>query len=162
MQDQKTLLCVADGEVISIGELRDGVYSKRKMGDGFAVRCRSGFLKSLLHDDDTLSILAPANGVITEAQSGGFNMRTGDGLDVSVVLGEQVSARYLLDIGSKTPQGTPVCTVSRSLIQNNPFEGSAIVLFTDADRITELHVNSGSHKSGEVAAFYKIRKPDAD
>ncbi len=156
--DEKKLLCITDGEVISLGELRDGVYSKRTMGDGFAVRCRPRLLKSLLHDSEKLSILAPTNGVLIKTENGGFNMRTGDGIEISVLLGKSVDADYLLDIGSKTPEGTPVCTVGRSEMENNGFGGSAMVLFTNVDKITELHVASGGHKAGDAAAFYKVRK----
>lgn len=161
LETARTLLCVAEGEVITVGELCDGVYSRRTEGDGYAVLCRRRFPFSIL-DAGEIPVCSPADGVLTETNGSGFCLRTDDGLPVSVVLGEAVGARFHCGEGKRLSGGERVCTVHRGAMENNGRRGAAIVLLTDTGSITELYISPGMRRAGEDAAFYRLEVRDQE
>lgn len=161
LEAARSLLCVADGLVMPVGELGDGVYSRRTEGDGYAVLCRRRFPLSIA-DSGEIAVCSPADGVLTEISAGGFRMRTEDGIPVSVVLGEAVGARYHSGIGTHLMGGDPVCAVHRGAMEHNGRGGAAIVLLTDTDSITELYISPGARRAGDRAAFYRLNEAASD
>ena len=155
LEAARSLLCVADGLVMPVGELGDGVYSRRTEGDGYAVLCRRRFPLNIA-DSGEIAVCSPADGVLTEINGSGFRLCTDDGIPVSVVLGEAVGARFHSNIGEHLSGGEPVCTVHRGAMEHNGRGGAAIVLLTDTDGITELYISAGARKAGDRTAFYRL------
>ena len=166
----RTLRCVADGRAVSLSELQDGIFSRRLLGDGFAVRVRkrrsltrgSGFLSavkyhllSLIQPPEFLEIVSPADGVVTESGEH-LSLRTGDGVNVSVFHG--IDAQFLPKVGEKVRRGSAVCIAEREALQESLLAGAIVVLFTEPMQITELHILTGRHRAGERVAFYKKNK----
>lgn len=164
----RTLRCAADGRAISLSELSDGVFSRRLMGDGFAVRVRKrrnisrgeGFfsavkyhLLTLIQPPEFVEIVAPADGVVT-AVGELLSLRTGDGVNVSVFHG--TGEAFLPKVGEKVHRGSAICISQRELLQQNALGGAVAVLFTEPKQITELHILTGRRRAGERTAFFKI------
>lgn len=153
----RALRCVADGTVIPLSELQDGVYSRRIMGDGYAVLADGGIVDRITEyftSPKDVEVKAPADGVVTSAE-GELSLRTGDGVNVSVILGE-TQTEFIPDVGEKLRCGDTICTVPRAALAENGINGAVVVLFTDTSRITELHVSSGRRRAGDRAAFYRV------
>lgn len=166
----RTLRCVANGRVVALSELQDGIFSRRLLGDGFAVRLRKrrdisrgdGFLSSmkyllwqLVQPPEFVEIVSPADGVVT-ASGEHLSIRTGDGVNVSVFHG--ISAQFLPKVGEKVRRGSAVCIAERSRFQESLLRGAVVVLFTQPKQITELHILTGRRKIGERVAFFKKNK----
>ncbi len=164
----RTLRCVANGRVVLLSELQDGIFSRRLMGDGFAVRLRKqrelvrgqGFfsavkyhLSKLISPSEFVEITAPADGVVT-ATGDHLSLRTGDGVNISVFHGG--NAEFLPKVGEKVHRGSAVCIAERTALQESLIGGAVVVLFTEPQQITELHILTGRHIAGERVAFFKI------
>lgn len=166
----RTLRCVANGRVVSLSELQDGFFSRRLMGDGFAVRLRKrrelyrgrGFfagvryhLLTLIQPPEFVEIVSPADGVVT-ASGEYLSLRTGDGVNVSVFHG--ANAEFIPQVGEKVRRGAAVCIAERAALQESLLGGAVVVLFTEPQQITELHILTGRHRTGERVAFFKKNK----
>lgn len=151
ISEKRILASVTDGNVIAVGELLDGVYSKKLSGDGYAVLPAK---KLRIFEGGDIKLSAPADGVVTEIEDGRLIMRTGDGINVCVVIGE--AAKLFTDVGGKLSAGEHFCTLPpKKYLRRSLFSGAIPVLLTEPQRVTELHILSGYHKSGEKAAQYK-------
>ncbi len=166
----RTLRCVANGTVISLSELADGVYSRRLKGDGFAVKIKKRLvppegeglwagakrmLISFIQPSEFVEVVAPADGVVTGADDC-LSIRTGDGINVSVFT--EIKAEFLPKVGEKVKRGAPILIAERKLLQQNTLSGAVAVLFTEPLQITELHVSTGRRRAGERTAYYKQQK----
>ena len=143
----RILAAAADGKVIPIGELGDGVYSKRGAGDGYAVIPSSGIFRA----EREIILYSPADGVVSEiSDRDGISLRTGDGIILSVVFrGGTLSA----ELGARLSAGEPFCRLPRAGALIN---GGVPVLINDPARITELHIKSGRRRHGSAAAYYRV------
>ncbi|MDE7193968.1 MAG: PTS glucose transporter subunit IIA [Oscillospiraceae bacterium] len=149
--EKRILANVTDGNVIAVGELLDGVYSKKLSGDGYAVMPAK---KLWIFEGGNVELSAPADGVVTEIGGGRLTMRTGDGISVCVVMGE--AAKLFTDVGGRLSAGEHFCTLPpKKYLRRSLYSGAIPVLITEPRRVTELHILSGYHKSGEKAAQYK-------
>ncbi len=151
ISEKRILANVTDGNVIAVGELLDGVYSKKLSGDGYAVMPAK---KLWILEGGNVELSAPADGVVTEIEDGRLTMRTGDGISVCVVMGE--AAKLFTDVGGRLTAGEHFCTLPpKKYLRRSLYGGAIPVLLTEPQRVTELHILSGYHKSGEKAAQYK-------
>lgn len=150
--EKRSLASVTDGMVIAVGELGDGVYSKRVPGDGYAVLPSAGIISKglrLIYGSE-IELSAPTDGVVTGIEQGRLTLRTGDGISVCVVMGED--ARLFTDVGSRLSAGEHFCTLPD---ESSLYCGAVPVLFPDPAQVTELHIESGFRRSGDKAAQYK-------
>ena len=143
-EKERTLLCVTDGRVVSVSELRE-----RTAGGGFAV-IPSGNAAARLYRRLTgrkeLPALAPADGVVTKREGGRLTLRTADGLELAVDLGE--GAQVKAQVGERVLCGERIGVLGEG--------GRAVVLFPDTTRVTEFHVFAGRRRRGAAAAFYRV------
>lgn len=144
----RILAAAADGRVMPIGELGDGVYSRRAVGDGYAVVPSSGIFSA----GRDIALYSPADGVVSEIlPQGGITLRTGDGITLSVIYGG--GGRISAELGARIYAGEPFCMLTRGSPLIN---GAIAVLINETDRITELHIRSGRRRHGSAAAFYRV------
>lgn len=168
--DARALRCVADGKIISLGELHDGVFSRRLKGDGYAVRVRryraapsdnntASYVKKwfirLVAPPEQVHIVSPADGIVTEC-SEAFSIRNADGINITVFAESDI--RYVCDIGDRVRRGQLIAIADRQQLCDNPLHGAIAVLFTSPQQITELHVAAGRRRAGERAAFYRVNR----
>ncbi|MGN1422929.1 MAG: PTS glucose transporter subunit IIA [Oscillospiraceae bacterium] len=143
----RILSAAADGRVIPIGELGDGVYSRRGAGDGYAVIPSSGIIRA----KRDIILYSPADGVVSMiSEQDGLSLRTGDGITLSVVFR---GGNVFTELGARLSAGEPFCRLPRA---GTLINGGVPVLICDPDRITELHIKSGRRRHGSAAAFYRV------
>ena len=152
----RALRCVADGRVAPLCELKDSIHSRRMRGDGYAVYAGTAMsrISEYFGGEVCIDVSAPTDGVVTSHENG-LTLRTGDGVSVSVILGD-VEVDFIPDVGEKLRSGDVICTLPANTLSDNGIGGAVVVLFNETDRITELHISSGRKKTGERAAFYRI------
>ncbi len=159
--DARTLLCPSVGHIIRLDELRDGFFSKRRAGDGFAVR---PLLLSLpqrvseLLKLEEIKVCAPAAGAVTELHGNRISLRTGDGLNISVHLGNIDGIHWQTSVGNVLRSGDTMCTLSRDAAEKNGFKGLILTLFTQPMQISELHVDTGFRYKGDRVAYFRINR----
>ena len=100
-------------------------------------------------------MLSPADGAVTAAENATFRLRTGDGLELEVLL--PCGAEYFVQTGDMARAGEPVCRISSEELRRE--KAVVKVQFTDSSRMTELHVLAGQKRAGAPAAEYSPRKP---
>lgn len=148
------------GHIIRLDELRDGFYSRRKAGDGFAVKPLLLTLPRKLTEllsIEQLNISAPTSGAVTSLSENSISFRTADGLNISLLLGDIEKIHWHTDLGNVLKKGEPICSFSRTAAENNGFGGSVLTLFTQPLQISELHVDTGFRWKGDRVAFFRLR-----
>ncbi len=157
----RTLKSPSIGHIIRLDELRDGYYSKRMAGDGFAVR---PLLLSLPHRlsemfrIEDIRICSPVSGAVTDIEPNRIDLRTGDGLNISLLLGNTDAIRWHTTVGKVLRSGDTLGMLDRYSAEKNGFGGSVMTLFTKPMQISELHVSTGFSYRGDRVAFFKVNR----
>ncbi len=167
----RTLRSPANGRIIALSELNDGIYSRRLKGDGFAVAVRrinaceksstgilsklKAFIQRIFGPSEFVEICSPADGVVTE-KGETLTIRTGDGVIVSVC--PETKADFLPETGDKIRRGRRICVIPRADLSANSLGGAVAVIFALPEQITELHISTGRRRAGERAAFYHVHR----
>ncbi|MCH4985682.1 PTS transporter subunit IIBC [Macrococcoides goetzii] len=144
----KNLYSVADGEVISIDQVNDPVFSQKMMGEGFAVKPA----------DET--VVAPVDGEIVSIfpTKHAIGIKTTDGIEVLVHMGiETVSmtkpaSRVVVNDGQKVKVGDTLAIMDIEAVQSEGKDTTIIVVITNSERVESLTLD----KSGQVAKAEKI------
>lgn len=139
MREVRKLYSPVHGAVSSLCELNTG--GERHRGEGFAVSARSFPARLYYRLAPAAEVLSPADGAVTAAENDAFRLRTGDGLELEVLL--PCGAEYFVQTGDMARAGEPVCRISSEELRR---EKSVVkVQFTDSSRMTELHVLAGQN-----------------
>ena len=153
MVDTKILAPLA-GHVISLADVADPVFSKKTMGDGFA-------LQPTGHD-----IVAPVSGVVIAMQGHAFGVRRSDGLEVLTHVGlETVSLdgkpfEWRIKEGNQVKAGDHVGDVDLEEIKAAHLDTTTMVVFTNtADVLDKLTLISGKENvsAGETVADATVK-----
>lgn len=153
MADTKILAPLA-GHVISLADVADPVFSKKTMGDGFA-------LQPTGHD-----IVAPVSGVVIATQGHAFGIRRSDGLEVLTHVGlETVSLEgkpfeWRIKEGDQVNAGDHVGDVDLAEIKAAHLDTTTMVVFTNtADVLDKLTLISGQDNvsAGETVADATVK-----
>lgn len=104
MREVRKLYSPVHGAVSSLCELNTG--GERHRGEGFAVSARSFPARLYYRLAPAAEVLAPADGAVTAAENATFRLRTGDGLELEVLL--PCGAEYFVQTGDMTRAGEPV------------------------------------------------------
>lgn len=166
---QRSLRCIMNGRVISLGELAGCPWGSRC---GYAVRPRSitsaerRIIRTLrrylpkwsaLSDIHTYRITSPADGVVTAIDKESLTLRTGDGIPVTVAVGSGLE--LLPTLGQQLRCNDTICTADADKLTNNEHSGEVAVFFPEPDKITELHIFSGYRRATHRTAFYRTQHP---
>lgn len=84
MREVRKLYSPVHGAVSSLCELNTG--GERHRGEGFAVSARSFPARLYYRLIPAAEVLSPADGAVTAAENDAFRLRTGDGLELEVLL----------------------------------------------------------------------------
>ncbi len=159
-KDARTVASPAAGHIIRLDELRDGFYSKRRAGDGFAIRpLLLSFpqrMTELMRLGD-ISVFSPVSGAVTELAEDRISLRTGDNLSISLHLGSIDGIEWSATLGSVLRKGDAICRFRREAALDNGFGGAVLTLFTQPLQISELHVDTGFRFKGDRVAFFRLR-----
>ena len=149
-REVRRLYSPVHGIVSSLCELNIG---EERGCEGFAVSVQS-FARMYYRLIPATEVASPADGAVTAAGGDRFRLRTGDGLELEVVL--PCSAEYLLQTGDMARAGEPVCRVPCEELCRE--KAVVRVQFADSSRMTELHVLAGLKRAGSPAAEYSPRR----
>lgn len=140
------LVAAASGTVINVDALTDEVFSKKILGDGYAVKPVNG------------TIVSPADGKIIDVQDShhAYGIQTNDGLELLVHIGiDTVSLNGegftpCVKNGDKVKAGQALCEVDLGKIQAAGYLTDTVVLITNIDEIKDFNVTIGEAKAGET------------
>lgn len=144
---RETVVSVADGEVISIEQVNDPVFSGKMMGDGFAVEPTNG------------TIVSPVSGKVTSVfpTKHAIGIQTEAGLEVLLHMGiDTVSLEgkpFTLKVteGSQVVAGQVVAQVDLAALQKADKQATMIVAFTNMDQVSAFDLtNKGTQTAGSV------------
>lgn len=141
-----------DGEVISLAEIGDGVFSAGMVGDGLAIK------------PSNETVCAPVSGKITvlmDDSKHAVGMTLSNGVEILIHVGiDTVSMggdgfSYLVKVGDVVKAGTPLLKFSREKIKAAGHPDTAVFVVTNPNGV-EFKFNSGmKSKTGEtVIATY--------
>lgn len=142
-----TLYAVADGELISIEDVKDVVFSQKMMGDGFAVVPTNG------------QISAPVEGEIVNVfptqhavgfKSGVLEVLLHMGIDTVALNG--VPFNTVVSEGQQVDSATLVSEVSLEKLAEEGKDNAMIVIFTNGNDVVESYelTASGQVTKGQV------------
>ncbi|EHI75160.1 PTS system, maltose and glucose-specific IIC component / PTS system, maltose and glucose-specific IIB component / PTS system, maltose and glucose-specific IIA component [Streptococcus criceti] len=149
----ENVLSVAEGEIISIDQVKDPVFSGRMMGDGFAVQPTDGHIYS------------PVAGVVTSVfpTKHAYGLLTDEGLEVLVHIGiDTVSLNGIpfspkVTDGQRVEAGDLLAVVDLDALEAAGKEKSVIVVFTNAAEVKSVTLeNLGKQPAKALAAKVEI------
>ena len=121
---------VADGTLITLAEVNDGVFSAGMLGDGAAIRPSRGCVCSPV--DGTLSMLFPTLHA--------FSVRTASGVDVLVHIGLNTvelkgEGFWVCGVkaGDAVRRGTPIVRFDLELVKSKGYDPTVMVVVTAED-----------------------------
>ena len=141
---------VADGQVVSLEQVKDPVFAQKMMGDGFAVEPANGNIVSPV--SGTVSSIFPtkhALGLVTEA---GLEVLVHIGLDTVSLEGKPFTVHVAE--GQKVAAGDLLVTADLDAIRAAGRETSTVVVFTNGDAIKSVKLE----QTGSLAAKTAVAK----
>ena len=142
-----------DGEVISLEEIGDGVFSAGMVGQGLAIKPANE------------TVCAPVSGKITvlmEDSKHAVGMTLSNGVEILIHVGiDTVSMggegfSYLVKVGDVVQAGTPLLKFSKAAIKKAGHPDTAVFVVTNPNGVENFKFNSGqTAKTGQtVIATY--------
>jgi PTS system N-acetylglucosamine-specific IIC component len=137
---------VANGQVVSITEVSDEVFSQKMMGDGFAVVPTTG------------EIFAPVAGTILNIfpTKHAMGIQTASGVEVLLHMGiDTVSLKgepfelYVAE-GQTVARGQLIAKADLDMIKDAGRHTDMIVVFTNPDNIASLTIETGNNEANAV------------
>lgn len=155
--DSILILMPLDGEIVSIDQVPDPIFSGKMMGDGAAVIPENGRIVAPV--DGTLSMIAPTKHA--------FGFKTEDGRDILVHVGLETVAldgepfTVHAKAGDKVKKGDLIAEVDLDLLRDkgiNPI--TPVVICGDCQNL-EIEAAGGKGKAGQTAILTLRPKADA-
>ena len=150
---ERILSSVADGRVIRLEKVPDEVFSKKLLGDGFAVIPVNGDISS------------PADGTITDVTDTlhAYCITTDDGLEILVHIGiDTVELKgecftALVKQGDKIRRGDTLAYADIDGLAEKGYNTATVVVVTNTEKMKEYKIHESKNQSaGSPALTYKI------
>lgn len=140
------------GQAIPLEQVPDDVFSQKVMGDGIAV----------IPSEET--VVAPAAGeiVVVADTKHAYAIKTEDGLELLVHIGlETVNLQgqgftSLVQPGDKVEIGTPLCRVSKELLEGDSPLYTPIII-TNSDELKEIAIKEGKVSAGKTCVLEYVK-----
>lgn len=140
------------GQAIPLEQVPDDVFSQKVMGDGIAV----------IPSEET--VVAPAAGeiVVVADTKHAYAIKTEDGLELLVHIGlETVNLQgqgftSLVQPGDKVEIGTPLCRVSKELLEGDSPLYTPIII-TNSDELKEIVIKEGKVSAGKTCVLEYVK-----
>lgn len=152
------LYAVTDGEIISIEDVKDPVFSEKMMGDGFAVEPTSD------------SVLAPVSGRLFQVADAlhAYGIITDKGIEVLVHIGLDTVTlgakgfKSSLKVGMLIKRGEPLATVDFDyLIEQDRKLTISVVIINGCSDLYHYELNQEAHAiAGKTIALTVLKKTD--
>ncbi|MBQ2671629.1 MAG: PTS glucose transporter subunit IIA [Clostridia bacterium] len=145
-KDEKYLLAVQTGKVISIRKVPDEVFSEKILGDGVAI---------IPSEDDVVS---PVDGEIVQIAETGhaFCIRSEDGVDILIHIGiDTVNLKgegfeSFVSVGQKVKAGDKIGKANIKLIKEKGYPIHTAVVITNMNDLKDMKPIFGNAKIGET------------
>ena len=153
IESEHELKAFLDGEVITLKEVNDGVFSEGMVGEGLAIK------------PSNETVCAPVSGKITvlmDASKHAVGMTLSNGAEILIHVGLDTVAmngdgfEYLVKLGDEVRAGTPLIKFSKAKIKAAGHPDTTIFVVTNPNGIETFKFNTGMQsKTGEtVIATY--------
>lgn len=143
LKDDKFLYAPFDGNSFEMEKVSDPVFSKKILGDGFAMTPESS------------QILSPVTGKVVLIEGHAVGLRRADGLEILLHMGidtvNLMGEPFILTIklGDVVEGGQVLGRVDWNIIEQAGYEKTTLVIFTNGnDHLNSFDVNYGGAKAG--------------
>lgn len=130
--------------------------AQRFRGEGFALTAPEGLRGFVQRAVPAVEVRAPADGAVISAGEDRFRLRTGDGLELEVLL--CAPGEIYVRTGEVIMAGECCARLSREDFCASP--AGIVVRFPESSGVSELHVLGGMKKPARPAAEYRLRSPE--
>lgn len=150
---EKYLSSITNGSIVDISIVPDEVFSKKILGDGYAVIPSSG------------NFFSPASGTISDVTETlhAYCITTDDGLEILVHIGiDTVNLKGKgftphVKKGDRIERGAPLAYADLKLIEGSGYNTTSMVVVTNTELLHSLKViESPSVNVGDKALIYKF------
>ena len=147
------LSAVAKGQLISIEQVPDRVFSQKILGDGFGIIPMEG------------DFCSPADGVVSDVAETlhAYCITTDDGLEIIVHIGIDTvelkgeGFKNTVKSGAKVKRGDIIAHADLTLIQSKGYNPTTAVIVTNSDRLSKFQLAENTNVNiGDKALIYKI------
>jgi len=135
------LIPVMAGEVVSIDQVPDAVFSQKMLGDGFAVKPTNGTVVSPV--DGTIVQIFPTNhafGILTES---GLEILVHIGIDTVELKGE--GFKRLVEVDTKVKAGEPIVEVDLTFVGERAKSLITPVVITNKEKVKQMTTHYGTN-----------------
>lgn len=144
--EDKAIVAIADGKMISIETVNDETFASKMMGEGVAFELKNNI------------IVAPASGTLSVVADTGhaFGVSRADGVEILVHIGintvELNSAGFqtLAKVGEVVKAGEPIIKVDLEMLRQKGYDMTTMLIITDTNDNEISFRNYGTVKSGET------------
>ncbi|GAA0201629.1 PTS system trehalose-specific EIIBC component [Selenomonas dianae] len=153
MESEHDFTAFLDGEVISLKEVGDGVFSEGIVGEGLAIRPISETLCAPVSGKITM-LMEDSRHAVGMTLSNGVEILLHVGIDTVDMQGDGFS--YLVHTGDEVKAGTPLLTFSREKIKAAGHPDVTICVITNKNGVETFSFHTGMiGKTGEtvIASF---------
>lgn len=154
LEDSIILATPVDGEIVSLDEVPDNVFSEKLLGDGFAVIPSSG--KVLAPADGEVTVLFPTKHAFAITTKEGLELLIHLGIDTVNLNGEGFTAH--VSQGNKVKKGDLILTLDLDFIAERVKSIISPVIITNMNNIDNIIIENGYKKCGENAAKIIFKK----
>lgn len=134
---QNNLYAFASGTSMSLSEVSDEVFSAGLLGDGIAIKPRTGEVYSPA--DGEITLVADTGHAIGIRMKNGMELILHIGLDTVSLNGE--GFQVLVKTGDHVPKGTPLVRFSKETIAQAHLSDIVILAVTNSSEYPQIHWN---------------------
>ena len=151
---REELIAVVDGELISMEEVDDPVFSQKMMGDGFAIKSTGDTIYACV--DAVVSVVFPSNHAVGLTLDNGMEILIHIGIDTVEENGKGFTS--FCEQGKRVSKGDKLISFDRAYLESKGYDLTTIVIFTKKDSYKEFkRENVREVKGGEtIAVTYTI------
>lgn len=151
---EKDILASVDGKLIPIEDVKDPVFSKRMMGDGFAIESVGNEISACC--DAKVTMVFPSNHAIGLTCDDGMEILIHIGIDTVNEDGKGFT--LLTQANTKVSAGDPLVQIDRPYLQEKGYDLTVMMIFTNAQAYDDFAIAYGKDvKMGTLAGKYYIK-----
>ena len=149
-KEAPSLVSVADGDVVDLGDVSDPVFASKSMGDGFAVQPSSGAVVSPVNGN-VVSVFPTKHAIIMRSDEG-FDLLVHMGIDTVALKGEGFDVKVTK--GDKVTNGQTLATMDLDHVLAQGKQTTIIVLITNLED-KRIKLTTGAATAGTPVAVVK-------
>lgn len=143
------LKAMVNGEVISVTEVKDDVFSSCMLGKGIAIHPADGNVVAPI-DGEVSVVMEGTNHAVGIKVSEGFDLLIHIGIDTVSLNGEGFTS--YIKMGQKVKAGDKLITFDKDLVESKGLCSDVILIALDNPALPALTYNTGiTAKAGETA-----------